>query len=164
MTQAPTLNIVPRGDTELVLTRVFHAPARLVFDAHTKPELLKRWLHGPDGNWMEECDVDLRVGGRYRYAWKGKDGDLALGGVYREIDAPVRLVNTERFEGEWDQGEAVITMTLDERDGVTTMTQVMDFGSREGRDGAAASGMEEGIIPSYAKLDTLLSELAATGA
>lgn len=87
-----TLELTTRGDREIVMTRVFDAPRRLVFDAFTKPELVKQWLLGPPGWTMPVCEIDLRVGGAYRYVWRAADGQkMGMGGVYREIQAPERL-------------------------------------------------------------------------
>ncbi|MEA2707544.1 MAG: hypothetical protein QOF78_145, partial [Phycisphaerales bacterium] len=94
------LKLTTPGERELVMTRTFDAPRKMVFDAFTKPELLKRWLLGPPGWSMPVCDVDLRVGGAYRYVWrKDSDGtEMGMGGVYREIIAPERVVATEKFD------------------------------------------------------------------
>src|SRR5258705_3710783 len=89
------LQISTPSDREIAMTRAFDAPRSMVFDAWTKPELLKRWL-GVFGNWsFAVCEVDLRVGGKYRYVWRGKDGkEMAMGGVFRQIVRPERLVVT----------------------------------------------------------------------
>src|SRR5205814_27542 len=102
-----------------VMTRVFDAARALVFDAHTKPELVKRWLLGPPGWSMPVCEIDLRVGGKYRYVWRHntKGTQMGMGGVYREIVAPERIVSTERFDEAWYPGEAVGTLLLVERGG-----------------------------------------------
>lgn len=93
---SPTLKVEARGDREIVMTRVFDAPRRLVFDAFTKPELLKRWLTGPPGWTMPVCEIDLRVGGALRYLWRGPAGEeMGMSGVFREITPPDRIVGTE---------------------------------------------------------------------
>src|SRR5258705_11437356 len=98
MKSTGTLKVSARGDREIVMTRVFDAPRSLVFDAYTKPELLKRWL-GEFGGWtMPVCEVDLRVGGTYRWVWRGADGrEMGVRGVYRAGVPPERLANTEEF-------------------------------------------------------------------
>src|SRR6266704_4153262 len=113
------LNITTRGDRELVMTRVFAAPRTLVFDAHTKPELGRRWLLGPPGRSMPVCEIELRVGGTYRFVLRHdtKGTEMGMGGVYREIVAPERIVSTERFDEAWYPGEAVGTLVLVERGG-----------------------------------------------
>src|SRR5678816_4821424 len=96
------LQITTRGDRELVMARVFDAPRHLVFEACSKPELVRRWLLGPDGWSMPVCEIDLRVGGSYRYVWRHSDGrEMGMGGVYREIIVPERIVATEKFDEAW---------------------------------------------------------------
>lgn len=156
------MNVTTPSDREITITRVFEAPRQLVFDAHTKPELVKRWLLGPDGWTMPVCEIDLRVGGKYRYVWrKDKTGEeMGMGGVYREIAAPARLVATERFDESWYPGEAIDTLVLVERGGRTTLTQTMLYESRQARDTALQSGMETGMAAGYDRLAGLLSTLA----
>src|SRR2546430_10512054 len=109
MKNAAALKLTTAGERELVMTRVFDAPCQLVFDAHTKPELVKRWLLGPPGWSMPVCEIDLRVGGKYRFVWRhDRNGtEMGMGGVYREIKAPERIVSTEKFDEAWDPGEGV---------------------------------------------------------
>ncbi|MCI0403922.1 MAG: SRPBCC domain-containing protein, partial [Acidobacteria bacterium] len=127
MTNTKTLQVTAQGDREIVMTRVFDAPPRLVFDAHTKPELVKRWLLGPPGWSMLVCEIDLRVDGKYRYVWRrDSDGkEMACGGVFREIARPERIVHTESFDDPWYPGEALVTTLLAEQGGKTTLTQTM---------------------------------------
>ena len=107
------------SDREITLTRTFQAPRRLVFDAFTKPEMVKRWLWGPPEWPMVHCEIDLRVGGKLRYVWRHKDkGDMGLSGVFHEIAAPARLVNTEIFDQDWTGGEALVTTTFAEQSGI----------------------------------------------
>ena len=119
MTHPGNLKLTTRGDREIVITRAFDAPRKLVFDAHIKPELVKQWLLGPDGWSMPVCEIDLKVGGKYRYVWRrDKDGtEMGMGGVYREIVAPERMVATEKFDQSWYPGEAVGTFVLIEQGG-----------------------------------------------
>jgi uncharacterized protein YndB with AHSA1/START domain len=153
------LKITTPGDRELVMTRVFDAPRQLVFDAHTKPELVKRWLLGPPGWSMPVCEIDLRVGGKYRWVWRhDRDGtQMGMGGVYREIRAPERLVSTEKFDEAWYPGEGVGTLALVEQGGRTTLTHTMLYESREARDRVLKSGMEKGVTASYDRLAELLA-------
>lgn len=161
MNDRSTLTITTPSDTELAITRVFDAPRDLVFDAWTKPELLTRWLGIHNGWTFPVCEVDLRVGGRYRWVWRGPDGnEMGVGGVYREIARPERLVSTERFDEPWYPGEALDTITLTERDGRTTCVLTMALESKEARDGVLRSGMDSGIESGYAKLDGLLAQRA----
>jgi uncharacterized protein YndB with AHSA1/START domain len=158
-----TLKVTASGDREIVMTRVFDAPRRLVFDACTKPELVQRWLLGPDGWSMPVCEIDLRVGGRYRYVWRhDRDGtDMGMGGVYREIVAPERIVVTEVFDDPWYPGEALGTLVLVEQGGKTTLTQTMLYESRATRDAVLKSPMESGVAASYDRLAELLASTPA---
>ena len=160
MTAPGNLKLTTRGDREIVITRAFDAPRKLVFDALTKPELVKRWLLGPDGWSMPVCEIDLKVGGKYRYVWRrDKDGtEMGMGGVYREILAPERLVATEKFDHSWYSGEAVGTFVLAEQGGKTTLTQTILYESREARDGVLKSQMEKGVVASYDRLAQLLEK------
>ena len=154
---ANPLHIVARGDREIVMTRAFDAPRQLVFDAWTTPEMVRRWL-GAIPDWrMEVCEIDLRVGGSYRFVWRGPGQEMGMGGIYREIAVPERIVSTEAFDDPWYAGEAVGTVTFEERDGRTLLTQVMRYASPEARDGVLASPMESGVTASYDQLEQLLS-------
>jgi uncharacterized protein YndB with AHSA1/START domain len=156
-----TFNITAHGDREIVVTRVFDAPRQLVFDAYTKPELVKKWLLGPDGWSMPVCEIDLRVGGKYRYVWKNDiDGrEMGMGGVYREVAAPEKIVATEVFDEAWYPGEAVDTIVLTERDGKTTLAQTILYNSRETRDAVLKSPMQTGMAASYDRLEKFLPSL-----
>lgn len=158
MKNSGTFDITAYGDREIVVTRVFDAPRQLVFDAYTKPELIKRWLLGPDGWSMPVCEVDLRAGGKYRYVWKSdSDGrEMGMGGVYREVLAPERIVATEAFDEAWYPGEAVGTIVLVERNGKTTLTQTIIYNSRETRDAVLKSPMQYGMAMSYDRLENFL--------
>ncbi len=160
------LAIFPRGDLEVVMTRDFDAPRELVWDAWTKPELVKRWLYGPDGWSMTRCDIDLRVGGAYRFEMTRTEGGetMGWGGVYKELSKPERFVNTELFDESWYEGESLQVNTLEESGGVTTFTSTMHFVSKEARDAVLASGMDEGVTASYDRLDALFAELVGVAA
>jgi uncharacterized protein YndB with AHSA1/START domain len=153
------LKVTTPSDREIVMTRVFDAPRRLVWDAYTKPDLLRQWLLGPPGWSMPVCEIDLRVGGKYRYVWRNdSDGtEMGMGGVYREIRAPERLVTTERFDQTWYPGEGVGTLVLLEQSGTTTLTLTMLYESREAREAALKSGMEQGVAASYDRLAELVA-------
>jgi len=159
MKSAATLTLTAPGEREIVMTRVLDAPRKLVFDAFTRPELVKRWLLGPPGWSMPVCEIDLRVGGKYRYVWRNdSDGtEMGMGGAYRDIVVPERLVTTERFDEAWYPGEAVGTLVLVEQHGLTTVTQTMRYESREARDAVLKSGMEKGVAASYDRLADLLA-------
>jgi uncharacterized protein YndB with AHSA1/START domain len=147
-------------DMTIRVTRAFDAPRDLIFDCHTKPELMKKWLLGPPGWTMPVCDVDLRVGGKYRHVWRSDaDGsEFAIGGLYREIAAPERLVTLEHMEGM--EGNALNTLELDEAAGRTTLTVTMQFATKEARDGALASGMTDGMAMSYDRMEAVILEAA----
>jgi uncharacterized protein YndB with AHSA1/START domain len=153
-----TLSVKASGDREIVITRAFNVPRDLVFDAHTKPELVKRWLLGPPGWTMPVCEIDLRVGGRYRYVWRNQDGvEMGMGGVFREIARPERLVASERFDQAWYPGEALDTTVFVEKKGLTTVTLTVQYESQEARDGVIKSPMAEGMAAGYDRLEELLA-------
>src|SRR5262249_50656249 len=145
---------------EIVMTRVFNAPRAMVFKAFTQPELVKRWLLGPPGWSMPVCEIDLRVGGKYRYVWHNdKTGhEMGMGGVYREIVPPDRIVATEKFDDPWYPGEAIGTVALMEQGGKTTLTQTIQYESREARDAVLKSPMESGVAAGYDRLAELLAQ------
>ena len=146
------------SEREILITRRFDAPAALVFKAWTTPELVRRWW-GFETSPLVVCDIDLRVGGSWRYATREPDGsELGWHGEYREIEAPHRIVSTEVFEGYAD-AESVNAAELTEADGVTTMRFTVRHSSQEHRDGHIASGMEGGMQITFDRLEDLLAEL-----
>ena len=162
MTNAGTLKLTTRGDREIVMTRVFDAPRTLVFDAFTKPELVRQWLLGPPGWSMVVCEVAHKAGDRYRYVWRHDSGnEMGMGGVLREIVPPERIVATEKFDQSWYPGEAVGTIVLVEEAGKTTLTQTILYESREARDVVLKSPMESGVAAGYDRLAEVLASLRA---
>ena len=158
MKNTRSLQVTTPTEREIVLTRVFDAPRRLVFDALTRPELLERWFFGPDGWSLVVCEIDLRVGGALRYVWRGPDGaEMGMRGVYREVVPPERLVHTESFDEPWYSGEALVSTVLVEQGGTTTLTSTVRYESREARDAAIRSNMEQGVAASYDRLAALLT-------
>jgi uncharacterized protein YndB with AHSA1/START domain len=158
MTNLGSLQVTTPGDREIAMTRVFDAPRALVFDALTKPELLKRWVLGPPGWSLEVCEIDPRPGGAFRYLWRGADGaEMGMRGAFREVSPPERIVHTEIFDEDWTGGETVVTTTLVEQDGRTTLTLTVVFQSPESRDAALKSGMTEGVTASYDRLAGVLA-------
>ena len=150
-----------RSDRELVMVRTFNGPARIVFDAWTRPELLGRWWAPKSlGVTLFECEADIRVGGAYRYAF-GRDPahPMVFSGRYTEVTPPTRLVCTQLFEPMRAAGEAIVTTTFDERDGKTEVVLHQLFPSREALDGAIASGMEKGARETFEQLEVLLASL-----
>ena len=161
MMHSGKLQITTPSDREIAMTRSFNAPRRLVFDAYTKPELIRQWL-GAFGGWtFVVCEVDLRVGGKYRWVWQNVDGTkMGMGGEYREIVKPERLVATEKFDDPWYEGEAIDTTLFVEKDGRTTMTTTVLYNSKETRDSVLASPMEQGVAASYDRLEEMLASWA----
>jgi uncharacterized protein YndB with AHSA1/START domain len=164
MRNTGALQVTTPTDREIVMTRVFDAPRGLVFDAFTRPELLKRWL-GVFGGWsLEVCEVDLRVGGTYRYVWRGPDGaEMGMRGVHREIVTAERIVATEVFDDPWYEGEAVSTVVFVEQGGKTTITNTVLYASKETRDAVLRTPMEKGVAAGYDKLADLLASTLAEG-
>jgi uncharacterized protein YndB with AHSA1/START domain len=162
MTDAKALDVTTPSDVEVTITRVFDAPRALVFDAFTKPALVKRWLLGPPGWTMPVCDIDLKVGGSIRYVWRHPErGDMAMSGTFRKIERPDRLVHTELFDQDWTGGETTVTTTFIEQRGKTTVAMTILYASREARDAAMKTGMTTGMAQSYEKLDELLTATPA---
>jgi uncharacterized protein YndB with AHSA1/START domain len=164
MKNTGNLKVTTPSDREIQMTRVEDAPRRLVFDALTRPELFRRWCYGPPGWSVAVCEIDLRAGGSYRYVWRGPDGiEMGMGGVYREVVPPERIVCTEKFDEAWYSGEAVGTLVLVEEDGKTTLTNTIRYESREVRDAVLKSPMEDGVAMGYDRLaEVVASHEAAT--
>ena len=157
MTENITVTITTPSDREAVVTREFNAPAGLVFDAMTKPELIKRW-YGPPGS-IEQCESDARPGGSWRFVSNVRGRQIVQYGVYKEVAAPHRFVRTERWE-DWDPGETLVTVELVARGGVTKMTQSLRFPSQEVRDVVLKGGLTlKGTSEFYERLDTFLANL-----
>ena len=155
MKNTGTLKVSLPTEREVVMTRVFDAPRRLVFDALTKPELLRRWF-GPRGWSLVVCEADLKVGGAWRWVLRGPDGrDMGMRGVYQEITPPEWLVSTESFDDY--PGESLNTLILSEEDGKTTFTITVRYASQEIRDAVIKSGMEHGAAECYDKLAEMLA-------
>jgi uncharacterized protein YndB with AHSA1/START domain len=162
MTNFGKLQITTPSDREIAMTRVFDAPRGMVWDAFTKPELIKRWLGVRAGWTMPVCEVDLKVGGKYRYVWRGPKGnEMGMGGVFREIKRPERMVATEKFDEAWYPGDAMDTQTFVEKGGKTTVTTAVLYASKEARDGVLKSPMATGVEESYQALDALLASAPA---
>ncbi len=145
-------------DREIVMTRSFDAPPRLVFAAFTRPDLLPRW-YGAQGWRLVSCDVDLRVGGAYRFVSEGPGGErMAQSGVYRAVEPDARLVLTEVFDDQSYPGETVITHEFAERAGRTDLTTTLLYATPEGRDRVLRYPMTRGVAESFDRLDHLLTE------
>ena len=164
--QNSRLVVTTPSDRELVITRVFDAPREMVFDAYTKPEYLKRWFGGPREWRLETCEVDLRPGGSWRFVLRNDNGnEMPMKGEYLEVERPSRLVSTESFDEEmvgWraEDGPTINTVTFEESDGKTTMTITVLYKSKELRDAAVQSPMEEGLAVGLERLDEFLQSAA----
>jgi uncharacterized protein YndB with AHSA1/START domain len=156
-----TLTVEMASDREVLIRREFNAPRQFVFDAHTKPELVRKWLTGPPGWTMPVCDIDLRVGGKYRYEWQSAGGEhMGMGGTFREIAAPGRVVSAELFDVDWTGGETINTQVFtEEQAGKTLMSLTVRYSSLAARDAALKTGMTDGMEMSYANLDAVLARL-----
>lgn len=156
-----TLKLTTPSETEIAVTRVFDAPRRLVFKAWTTPELLKRWLYGPEEWRLTVCEFDPKVGGKVRFEWHNHEGKgMGLSGVCREIAPPERLAFTEVWDEDWTGGETLVTIVFREDAGKTTMTQTVLYSSQAARDAVLKTAMDKGMAVSYNRLAELLPSLA----
>jgi uncharacterized protein YndB with AHSA1/START domain len=152
------------SDREVKVTRSFKAPRALVYRAYTEPVLVRRWLLGPPGWSMPVCEMDPREGGEYRWRWRSDDdkSEFGFSGVFRKIDPGVRIVHTQIYDAGttgvgMGGGEASVTATFTEANGITTVTTLIDFGSKASRDASMATGMTDGMEQSYQLLEQVLS-------
>jgi uncharacterized protein YndB with AHSA1/START domain len=155
------------SDREVRVTRTFNAPRQLVWDAHARPELVRRW-QGYEGWDMPVCDMDVRVGGKYRCQWKSREDGQQFGffGTFTEVDRPSKLVHEQYY----DPGDTnfamptgdpcIVSLELSEQDGVTTLVCNLTFASKEARDGAVSTGMTDGMEHSYTRLDGVFEAAA----
>ena len=147
------------SDLEIVMQRVFNAPARTLFDVWTKPEHVRKW-YAVRSTTVTVCDIDLRVGGAWRWVLTKPQGmEIAFSGVFLEIDPPHRLQRTEIFESMPGPG-CIVTLTFDEEEGQTMLTMNMLFQTKQERDICLKSGMELGVQECYRKIDELLASTA----
>jgi len=166
------LQVTTPSDLEIVMTRSFQAPRALVWQALTRSDLVQKWMFTPPGWSWAACEMDVRVGGRYRWAWNGPDGRIALTieGEHTEVVPPSRIVHDEHMQmgpgaggdcGGQDAEPWQLTACseLTESDGRTLLTMTLTFPSKAARDGALASGMEHGVSAGYDTLDRLLPTL-----
>lgn len=159
MQTSGALTITTPSDREVHITRAFDAAPGLVFDAFTKPELVRRW-YGPTGWSLVVCDVDLRVGGAWRFVSHRPDGKtIGQHGIYREVIPGARLVYTESWD-EWDAGETLVTMVLSAEGGKTLLQSTLLFPSKDVRDTVLKSGLEKGATETYDKLAQLVESAA----
>jgi len=158
------------SDREVEVIRSFRAPRTLVYEAYTRPELMQRWLLGYPGWTMPVCEMDVRVGGRYRWRWRSDEDGKEFGfeGEFLDVQPAALLRQTESFDpgdvgGTMGEQAAVVTVRFAERNGVTTLTTLIEYASKEDRDAAMSTGMTDGMEASYKMLDELLAKGALLG-
>ena len=157
MTNA-SLQITTPSDLEIQMVRVFNAPKERVYRAFTDPDLVQRWLLGPEGWSFQTCEMDVRTGGSYHWVWvHQQNGTMGLIGSFREVSPPDRIVHTERYEPAWGDNETVVTTTFVEEAGRTVVTVISLFSDQAARDALLHSGMAEGVTRSYDLLEDLLA-------
>ena len=158
------LQISTPTDTTIVLTRTFNAPRRLVWEAMLTPDKMRRWMLPPPGWTLTVCECDARVGGALRLAWKNEDADpvMTLRGVFKEVVPHERIVHTETMA--LGSGETIGSLLekheFAEKGGITTMRITQAYDSKDARDGAIASGMDQGMEAGYQQLDAMLAQPA----
>lgn len=156
------------SDREVRVTRQFNAPRQLVWDAHTKPELVRKWQTGYDGWDVSVCEMDVRVGGEYRWQWKSQEDGKQFGffGTYTEVNGPSKLAHEEHYDpgdmgGSMPTGDpCIVSLDLSEQNGVTTLVCTMKYASKDARDAAVSTGMTDGMEFSYAHLDDMFKQAA----
>jgi uncharacterized protein YndB with AHSA1/START domain len=149
------------SDKEILLTRVFDAPPRMVYEVMTKPEYVRRWWCCMDGFNMPVCEIDLRVGGRWRFVMRGPDGnDVAFNGEYREIVPAQRVVGTEVFEP-YPDSPSLVTTTFEAQGEKTLFRSLVQHQTKEARDMHVNSGMEHGAAIAYDRLEQQARDLTA---
>ncbi|MBL8546687.1 MAG: SRPBCC family protein [Hyphomonadaceae bacterium] len=156
------------SDREVRVTRTFNAPRQLVWDAHTKPALVQKWQLGPPGWDMPVCEMDVRVGGKYKWQWKSQENGKSFGfhGVFTDVNEPSSLAHEEFYDpgdtgGDMPTDEScLVSLDLSEANGVTTLVCTMRFASKESRDAAVGTGMTNGMEMGYARLDEMFKKAA----
>jgi uncharacterized protein YndB with AHSA1/START domain len=155
------------SDREVRVTRTFNAPRQLVWDAHTRPELVRKW-QGYDEWEMPVCEMDVRVGGTYKWQWRHREDGKRFGffGTFTEVNRPSKIVHEQHF----DRGgmgfampagdPCIVSVELSEQNGVTTLVCNLAFASKDARDGAVSTGMTDGMEHSYGHLDDMFKAAA----
>jgi uncharacterized protein YndB with AHSA1/START domain len=158
MSRAETFRLSRSNECELLIERVFAAKVDRVFDAFTRPDLVRRWLLGPPGWTMPVCEIDLRVGGAYRYVWS-KSGipDMGMGGIYQSLTPGRMIIASEKFDEAWYPGEAIVTTSFIEQSDLTQVSMRVRYESSEACDLASSSGMEQGMAAGFDRLAQLLA-------
>src|SRR5690242_9298216 len=159
MKNSETFEITTPTDNEVLMSREFDAPRSAVFDAYTKPQIISKWMLGPEGWTMPVCEIDARPRGKWHFVWRKSDGtEMAMHGEYQEVNPPERIVSTESWGGDWP--ETLNTVVLYEKEGKTLATTTILYPSREARDAAMKTGMKDGVAMSYDRLEGILSALS----
>lgn len=157
---ADAVAITTPSPLEIRISRQFDAPPELVFELHTNPRYIPQWLLGPGGWTMPVCDVDLRVGGRFRYEWHHPDKEaMGVSGEFLEIDPPSRIVHREAFDQPWHPGDTIVTTALEPSAIGTLLTLTIRYRSEEARDIALKSPMSEGMEEGYQRLERVLAAM-----
>ena len=165
MTRPEPLRLTLSGETDVVLTRQFFAPARLVYRAWTDATLVPRWLGKLPGWQMVECTIDLREGGAYRYVWSDNEGhSMGISGQFIQLVPNQRIVTKEVFDEAWHEGDVIATVEFTEEDGVTTAITTLHYDNQQVRDDVIKSDVAWGVEVSYAGLDELIEVLGQAGA
>lgn len=154
------------SDTEVRVTRDFKGPRKLVWQAHTDPQIFQRWIGGYPGWTMPVCEMDVRSGGKYRWRWRHEENNQEFGffGEFREVEAPALLVQAEYFDpgtmgGAMDDSAPTLNRTtFTEANGITTLVTLIKYVSKDARDAALSTGMTDGMEISFARLDTIVAE------
>jgi uncharacterized protein YndB with AHSA1/START domain len=161
MASTNALQVTTPSDLETVITRAFNARRDKVYQCFTTPALVRRWLLGPPGWTMPVCEMDVRVGGKYRYEWRrGETQTMGLTGTFRDIVPNERLVSTELFDEDWTGGETLVELSFAEANGRTIVTYVLTYTSPQARDGAIRSGMADGMEAGFKRMDEVLADVA----
>lgn len=154
-TSTPGAQVTLPSDTDIVITRRFGHSREDLWRAWTEPTLLRQWLLGPDGWTMPVCEVDLRVGGTYRYEWAGPGESFGTGGTFLELDAPRRMVTTEAMDG--FPAESRVTIEFQEAPGGCVVVLTQSYPDRATRDAVVATGMADGVEISHQRLESILA-------
>ena len=161
------IEVTQPSDREVRVVRTFNAPRQLLWDAHTKPELMRKWCYGYEGWTLAVCDMDVREGGKYRWRWRSKEDGSEFGffGTFSDVKAPSRLAHDQYYDpgdigGAMDTSQpAIIHTAFTETNGVTTLTMMMKFATREIRDAAVSTGMTDGMEMGYERLDAMFADM-----
>ena len=152
-----SIDVTMPSECEIAIQRYFNVPPQQVFEGYTRPDYVERWLLGGEGFAVVTCEIDLRVGGEYRYRWRSEGGEqLGVRGVYREIEEPRLLVFSESFDEPWYPGDGLVSLLFEEQGDGTLLTELHRYGSSEARDAVLASGATREAAAGFDRLEELL--------